>query len=324
MLLALSVILVLLIPSFGFIAETAKPISIGAILGVQHPAFDAVYNGFLDSLTDHGYVEGTDYTLDYQNANNDQSIMSTIGDRFVSNNVDFILSVGTQATVMLAGKTEDIPIMGSAITDYVSARLADANEKPGHNVSGTSDMQDIAAQIALILRLAPEVKTVGVLYNSGETNSVVQAGIAKAAIEALGLTYAEVTITNSSEVQQGMERIAAISDAIYLPTDNTVAVAMPIVYGVSVDAKIPVVCGEEGMTKVGGLATIGVNYYDIGYQTGDMAVRFWEEGLVIGDMPIELQSKAAYAINGTIAEEIGIEIPEDLLEYVFYMDEAAE
>lgn len=310
------VALILLCAMFAGVAAADDIVNIGVIQLVQHSALDASYQGFVDALRDNGYIDGENIAIDYQNGQGDQSILATIADRFVGSNPDIILAIATPAALAVAGKTTTIPILGTAITDYVEARLAESNEKPGANVSGTTDMSPIDDQIALIVKLAPNAQTIGVIYNSGEVNSVVQKDIAKASIESRGLKFTEVTVTSSNEVQQGIERLVKECDAVYIPTDNVLASSMPIVYGVAVDAKIPVITGEVGMVQAGALATVGIDYYNLGYQTGEMAVRLIKDDtLSVSDMPIESQTSFEYYINKAFADEIGIEIPEDLAEF---------
>lgn len=291
---------------------------IGILQLVDHEALDAAREGFVKALEDNGYKDGDNITIDYQNAQADSANLSTISERFVSNKVDLILAIATPAAQSVAAKTSDIPILGTAITDYEVARLVDSNENPGKNVTGTSDLNPIEEQIDLILKLAPETKTIGVIYNSSEDNSILQAQIAKEVIEDLGLSYTEVTISNSNEVQQAAQSIVNKCDAIYLPTDNTVASAMPSIHSITSESKTPVICGEANMVRSGGLATIGINYYDLGYQTGLMAVKVLKDEAEPASMPVEYADKLYFTINGNIAEEIGVEIPEDLQEYVEY------
>lgn len=290
--------------------------TIGIIQYVEHVALDSAREGFIDALSENGYVDGENITIDTQNAQADQSNLSTISDRFVSNKVDLVLAIATPAAQSIAGKTKDIPILGTAITDYEAAKLVESNEAPGGNVSGTTDMNPIKEQIDLLVKLVPDARTVGVIYTSSEDNSIVQAAIAKEAIEALGLTYTEVTVTNSNDVQQATQSIVEKCDAIYLPTDNVLASSMPIVNGVTVESKTPVICGESGMVEGGGFATLGINYYDLGYKTGLMAVKVLKGEAQPATMPIESADRFDFAINGTVASEIGIEIPDDLSEYV--------
>lgn len=290
--------------------------TIGIIKYIDHIALDAAAEGFIDALEDNGYVDGENITIDYQNAQGDQNTLSTISDRFVSNNVDLVLAIATPAAQSMASKTDSIPILGTAITDYMDAKLAESNEKPGFNISGTTDMNPIKEQMDLLLELVPEAKTIGLLYTSSEDNSILQAKIAKDVIEDLGLDHVEITVTNSSEVQQATQNIVDQVDAIYIPTDNVFASSMSIVHGIVTKSKTPVICGETGMTMAGGLATLGISYYDLGYQTGLMALKVLEGEAVPSTMAIESASKFDYAINGTMVEELGIEIPENLKEYI--------
>jgi len=227
-----------------------------------------------------------------------------------------VLAIATPAAQSIAGKTTEIPILATAVTDYEAAKLVDSIDAPGGNVTGTTDMNPIKEQIELLVKLAPNAKTIGLLYTSSEENSIVQANIAKEVIEGLGLSHVEVTVTNSNDVQQATQSIVNQCDAIYIPTDNTFASAMPVVHGVTAESKTPVVCGESGMVANGGLATLGINYYDLGYQTGLMAVKVLNGEANPATMPIESATKFDFSINGAVAEEIEIEIPDDLKEYV--------
>ncbi|NLZ39094.1 MAG: ABC transporter substrate-binding protein [Firmicutes bacterium] len=316
------VLSIIMILSLTACAEKGdKKLSIGIIQYAEHNALDAAREGFIDALADNGYKEGENISIDYQNAQADPNNLSTISDRFVSNKVDLVLAIATDAAQSIAGKTTEIPILGTAITDYEVARLVDSNESPGGNVSGTTDMNPIKEQIDLLVQLVPEVKTVGVLYTSSEDNSILQAQIAKKEIEAKGLTYTEVTISNSNEVQQATQAIVGQCDAIYIPTDNVFASAMPVVYGVTSQSKTPVICGEKGMVYSGGLATLGIDYYKLGYQTGLMAVRIFQEGAKPAEMPIESQTEYELIINGAVAEKIGLEVPAELQKYVVEVEE---
>ncbi len=314
-LLTLLLTLVLLVGLVGCSGNSKKK-SIGIIQYMEHAALDASREGFIKALKDNGYVEGENLKIDVQNAQGDQSNLSTISDRFVSNKVNLVLAIATPAAQSIAGKTTNIPILATAITDFVSAKLVNSNEVPGGNVSGTTDMNPIKEQMDLLVKLVPDAKTVGVIYTSSEDNSILQAALAKEAIEKLGLKYVEATVTNSNDVQQATQSIVGQCDAIYLPTDNTLATAVPVVHGVTSQSKTPVICGESGMVDNGGLATLGINYYDLGYQTGLMAVKILKGEAKPETMPIESATGFDFAINGTVAEEIGLKIPADLQQYV--------
>ena len=300
----------------GSLMSGEKKRNIGIIQYTEHVALDSAREGFIDALKDNGYVDGENIAIDFQNAQADPSNLSTISDRFVSNKVDLVLAIATPAAQSIAGKTTEIPILATAITDFVTARLADSNETPGGNVSGTTDMNPVKEQIDLLTKLAPDAKTVGVIYASNEDNSILQASMAREAIEKLGLKYVEVTVTNTNDVQQAAQSIVDQCDAIYIPTDNILASAMPTVYGVTSQSGTPVICGESGMVDNGGLATLGINYHDLGYQTGEMAIRILKGEAEPATMPIETADGFDFAINGKVAKEIGVEIPEDLQKYV--------
>lgn len=297
-------------------APDGEKYKIGIIQYMDHVALDSAREGFLAALKDNGYTEGENLELDYQNAQGDQSNLSTISKSFVSQDMDLVLGIATPAVQSIAGETETIPVVGTAVTDYTSAKLAKSDDAPGYNVTGTSDMNPIEEQIELLQQLCPDAKTVGVLYTSSEDNSVLQAGLAKQYIEAAGLEYVEMTVTGTNDVQQATQAIVKKCDVIYVPTDNTFASAMPTVYGVVSESKTPVICGEAGMVESGGMATLGINYYDLGYQTGLMAIKILKGEAEPATMPIEKAQKFDYAISKEFVDAIGLEVPDELQEYV--------
>jgi len=296
--------------------DSSKKVSVGIVQYMDHVALDSAREGFVAALKENGYVDGQNLTIDLQNAQGDQSNLATISDRFVSNKVNLVLAIATPAAQSIAGKTKNIPILATAVTDFESAKLVKSNKAPGGNVTGTTDMNPIKEQIDLLVKLVPKAKTVGVLYTSSEDNSILQAKLAKEAIEKLGLKYVEATVTNSNDVQQATQSIVGKVDAIYIPTDNVFASAMPVVHGVTSKSKTPVITGESGMVKGGGLATLGINYKNLGYQTGLMAVKILKGEAKPETMPVEASTKFDFAINGTVANEIGLQIPDDLKQYV--------
>jgi putative ABC transport system substrate-binding protein len=293
----------------------AKKVSIGILQLVEHNALDSACKGFKDALKEGGYVEGQNLTIDFQNAQADQSNLKTMSQRFVNNKVDLILAIATPAAQSVAAETKSIPIMVTAVTDLVSAKLVESNEKPNTNVTGTNDMNPIKEQIDLLKKLSPNAKKVGVLYSSSEDNSILQAKIAKQAIEALGMEYVEKTVTSTNDVQQVTQALVSKVDAIYIPTDNILASSMPIVSEAANAAKIPVICGESNMVAAGGLATIGIDYYKLGRQTGQMAIKVLKGEAKPATMPVESLKDMQYTINKATAEKIGITIPEDLKQY---------
>ncbi len=297
--------------------------TIGIIQIIEHPALDAAYEGFVAALADNGFVDGENIELDFQNAQGDTNNLSTISDRFVSQEKDLVLAIATDSAQAIAAKTTEIPILATAVTSYTTAGLIDSDDAPGGNISGTSDMNPVAAQIDLLVELVPEVQTVGLLYNSSEDNSVLQINIAKEHIESLGLAWEEITVTNVNDVQQATQSLVTRCDAIYIPTDNTIAAAMATVSGVAVEAGIPTICGESNMVLGGGLATMGINYFDLGYKTGLMAIEVLN-GADISTMPIQFaDSSDEVTINGLTAADMGFTIPEQYTDAVVEPEDAA-
>ncbi len=310
-LLAALLVLALMLP---VAAETKTPI-IGVLQYVQHPALDAARDGFIKGLADEGFVDGQNIKLDIQNAQADQATASTIADHFIGQNTDLVLAIATPAAQALANKSTTLPILATAVTDFVSAGLVQSNEAPGFNVSGTTDMNPVEAQVRLAKRLLPDAKTLGLLYTSSEINSKIQADLAKAEAEKLGLKVVEVTVNNSNDVQQAAINILEQVDVLYVPTDNIIAASMPLVAEEALTRKVPIVVGEAGQVEGGGTATEGLSYFKLGEQTGHMAAKILRLEAKVGEMPIETQSEFETLINKTFMDAIGLEIPEDLLPF---------
>lgn len=224
-----------------------------------------------------------------------------------------ILAIATSAAQAAANVTKDIPILITAVTDPVSAGLAESLEKPGGNVTGTTDMNPVAEQIKLIKDLVPNAKKVGILYNAGEINSKVQVDIAKQAAAEYGLTIIEATVSNSNEVSQATQSLMGRVDAIYVPTDNTIVSSIGAVIKVANDHKIPVIGSERGQVEAGAIATKGIDYKELGKQTGRIAVEIIK-GKKPQDIPIEGAKVVTLIINQKAAETIGLTIPKDILD----------
>ena len=290
-------------------------IKIGILQQLEHPSLDQSREGFIQALADNGYVDGENIVIDYQNAQADQSNLSNMADRLVSDKSDLILAIATGAAQTVAGKTSDIPVLITAVTDPVDAGVVNSMENPGTNVSGTSDASPMKEQLELLLTLKDKVKTVGLLYTSSEDNSVLQISQAKAILDDMKVAYVEQTVTNSNDVQQAVQSLVNKCDAIYIPTDNVLASSMALVADITWPAGIPVVTGAESMVTDGGLATLGLSYYNLGYQTGEMAVKVLE-GADISTMPVETQKEYAYIVNGDAVKAMGITLPAELAQYV--------
>lgn len=314
------VILLLLILAISLSACGSKSgsgkVTIGINQLVTHAALDAARDGFLAALKDNGYVEGDNLVIDLQNAQGSQDTALTISNKFVTDKKDLIFAIATPAAQASAQATKDhpdIPVLITAVTDPVDAELVDSLESPGGNITGTTDMNPVKEQLALVKQLTTGNR-VGIIYNSGESNSEVQVVIAKEAAAELGLQLEIRTIANSSEVKVAAESLADKVDAFYIPTDNTVVSAIETVIDVAEAKKLPIVAGEGDSVKSGALITYGLDYYNLGYQTGEMAVKVLKEGKKPQDMPVESQKQPKLFINVTQADKMGIGIPQELLE----------
>lgn len=279
---------------------------IGVLQFVQHAALDATYKGFEDALKD----AGINYKLDYQNASGEQSSCLTIAEKLVTDQDDLILTIATQAAQAVAGVTSDIPIVLTAVTDPAASGLVASNEAPGGNVTGTSDLTPIKEQMDLLQQLMPEAKTVGILYCSAESNSEIQAQMAGEALDALGIAHKDYTVSSSNEIQTVVESMVGKVDVIYAPTDNMIAAGMATVGMVAIDNNIPVICGESGMVEAGGVATYGIDYYQLGYMAGEMAVDILVNGKNPADMPIAYlpAEKCELTINQENADALGLDV----------------
>ncbi|MFV9511311.1 ABC transporter substrate-binding protein [Tepidibacillus sp. LV47] len=294
-------------------AANEKQKIIGILQIVEHPSLDAARQGFIDALKANGYEDGKQVKLDYQNAQGQVQNLTTISQKFVNDKVDMIFAIATPSAQAAAQQTKDIPILITAVTDPVTAGVVKSMDKPGTNVTGTTDMNPVKDQLALVKEVKPSAKKVGIIYNTGEANSEVQIKIAKEVAPELGLNLELVGITNSSEVKQAADALAAKVDAIYVPTDNTVVSALDSVLMVAEQTKIPVVVGEGDSVKKGGLITYGLDYYKLGYQTGEMAVKVLKGEAKPQDMPIETQKDMKLIVNKKAAKRMGVELSEELL-----------
>jgi putative ABC transport system substrate-binding protein len=297
----------------GGTAQDEGKLKLGIIQIAEHPALDASRQGFLDVLAENGYEEGKNLQVDYLNAQGDQSNLMTIAKKFVTDQVDLILAIATPSAQAMKAETDDIPILITAVTDPVAAKLVESNEHPGANVTGTTDMTPVKEQLELLLQIAPNVKKVGVIYNSSEVNSEVQVEIAKAAAAELGLEIVEATVTGSAEVMQIAQSLTGKVDAIYVPTDNVVASSIASVVAVAEKNHLPLIVGERGMVDGGALATIGIDYYKLGRQTGEMALKVID-GANPAEMPIEGLKDIDIVVNLQAAERAGIEIPQEIID----------
>lgn len=300
--------------SSGFAKTTnvTDLLQIGLLQYATHPSLDAITDGIIDTLAEHGYEDGKNIAIDYQNAQGDQSNLNTMANRFVSSDADAMIAVATPAALSLANASKDIPIILGAITDPENVGLVDSNETPGGNITGVSDMTPIAKQIELIRQIQPKAKTIGILYSSSEDNAVLQGEIAAD----LGGDYDFHTVTrtvaSTNDVSQVTKQLVSEVDAIWVPNDNIIASAFPSVLEVSNAAKIPVYPAVDMMVTQGGLATLGLNQYQIGVKTGEMVVELIEGKIQTATESIRFADETDLVINFKTAELLGITIPDSL------------
>ena len=294
--------------------QKEKMVKIGITQIVEHPSLDATREGFIAALKDAGYEEGKNLKLDYQNAQGDMNNNASIAQKLVSDKNDLILAIATPSAQAAVQATKDIPILFSAITDPVSAELVKDLENPGGNVTGTSDTHPDAIKntIASIKKFVPDAKKVGIIYNNGEPNSVVNVKNAKKALKDEGLEVVETTISTSAEVKQAAESMVGRVDVLYIPKDNTVVAALESVMTVANDKDIPIFSGDGDSVKRGTFASYGFDYHDLGYTTGKMAVEILK-GKKPSEIPVGFPENLELIVNKKAAEEEGITLTEDML-----------
>ena len=283
--------------------------TVGICQLVQHVALDAATQGFKDALTE---ALGNKVQFVEQNAANDIPTCATIVNGFVSDGVDLILANATPALQAAVAATDSIPILGTAVTEYgVALDIKDFNGTVGGNVSGTSDLAPLDQQAAMILELFPDAKKVGILYCSAEPNSVYQSDVVKAELEKSGVTVSVYTFADSNDVAAVTATACDENDVLYIPTDNTAASCTEAINNVAEPAGVPIIAGEEGICAGCGVATLSINYYDLGVTTGKMAAKILTGESNISEMPIEYFPDPVKKYNPAICEALGITVPED-------------
>ena len=296
-------------PAAAPAATEGEVYTVGICQLVQHVALDAATQGFKDALTE---ALGDKVQFVEQNAANDIPTCATIVNGFVSDGVDLILANATPALQAAVAATDSIPILGTAVTEYgVALDIKDFNGTVGGNVSGTSDLAPLDQQAAMILELFPDAKKVGILYCSAEPNSVYQSDVVKAELEKSGVTVSVYTFADSNDVAAVTATACDENDVLYIPTDNTAASCTEAINNVAEPAGVPIIAGEEGICAGCGVATLSINYYDLGVTTGKMAAKILTGESNISEMPIEYFPDPVKKYNPAICEALGITVPED-------------
>ena len=285
-----------------------KNFTVGICQLVQHPALDAATKGFRDALEE---AMPGQITFDEKNASGDAATCATIVNGFVAGNVDLILANATPALQAASSATQSIPVLGTAITEYgVALDIANFSGTVGGNVSGTSDLAPLDQQAAMFDELLPAAKRIGILYCSAEANSVYQAQVVKAVLESAGKTVTIYTFADSNDVGAVTAQACGENDALYIPTDNTAASSAEAINNVAEPAGVPIICGEEGICTACGVATLSIDYYELGRTTGAMAAKILKGESKISEMPIEYFQGPVKKFNAAMCAELGVAVPE--------------
>ncbi|HFU3967675.1 TPA: ABC transporter substrate binding protein [Streptococcus suis] len=280
-------------------------VKVGVLQYMEHESLTAAREGFVAELEANGYKEGEKLVLDYQNAQGDQSNLQTISEQLIDGN-DIVLAIATPSAQSLATVSTETPIVFTAVTDPLSADLVESIEKPGGLLTGTSDQAPIDKQVELLGQAVPDAKTVGILYTTSERNSEVQVEQAKELLEKAGYKVVVKGITSSNEVQDAATSLMKDVDALFIPTDNTVASTMTMIGELSVEHKVPVIGGSTDMVDEGGLLTYGTNYEALGRQTAKMAIKIIE-GAKVSETAVEYPETVSLHVNEEMAKKLGID-----------------
>lgn len=293
---------------------------VGLLQLTSHPALDLITQGIIDSLSEEGFVDGETMVLDFQNAQGDQSNLNSMSTRFVSRNADIMIGIATPAAQALANASSDIPIVLGAITDPEASNLVASNEQPGGNITGVSDATPIKEQLNLLKDLLPDAKNIGILYSSSEDNSIVQGKQAEELAKELGFETTTMTVSSTNDVAQIGAALASQVDAVWVPTDNTIASAMNTLVEATDAEGIPIIPAVDTMVEQGGLATVGLNQYELGKLTGKMTAAILKGEIEPATSPIQYLEQGDIFINQEKAAELGITIPQNILEQAVNID----
>ncbi|MEH0687950.1 ABC transporter substrate-binding protein [Vibrio cholerae] len=291
----------------------AKTATVAVSQIVEHPALDATRQGLLDGLAAKGYKQGENLEFDYKTAQGNPAIAVQIARQFVGENPDVLVGIATPTAQALVSATRNIPVVFTAVTDPVGAKLVKQLEQPGKNVTGLSDLSPVKQHVELIQEILPEVKSIGVVFNPGEANAVTLVELLKEAAAEKGLTVVEATALKSADVQSATQAIAAKSDVIYAPTDNTVASAIEGMIVAANQAKTPVLGGATSYVEKGAIASLGFDYYQVGVQTADYVAAILE-GAEPGTLDVKVAKGSDLVVNKTAADKLGVTIPSAVIE----------
>ncbi|HET8850457.1 MAG TPA: ABC transporter substrate-binding protein [Marinobacter sp.] len=292
-------------------AQETRVVAITQI--VEHPALDAVHQGVRDELAERGYKEGENLQIMHESAQGNSAIASQIARKFVGEQPDVIVAIATPSAQTVAAAARNIPVVFSAVTDPVAAKLIESWEKPGANITGVSDMLPIKKHLDMLQRVMPDAKRIGTVYNPGEANAAALVKLLEQHLAERGLELVKAAATKTSEVLGAARSLAGKVDAIYLTTDNTVISAAEAVISVGQRANIPVFAADTATVERGAVAALGFDYYKHGRQTGAMVARVLE-GADTATMPVETMEELDLFVNPEAAERMGITLAEDFIQ----------
>jgi putative tryptophan/tyrosine transport system substrate-binding protein len=278
----------------------------------DHPALVACRNGIRDALKAAGYEDGKNLKFVYESAKGDAATATEIARRFAKSKPDVIVPISTPSAMAVVRATIGIPVVFAAVTDPLGAQLVRDMHAPGGNVTGVSDLSPVITHINLIQAITPGARTIGVLFNPLESNSHTLVYLMKKAAMGVNMTIVEAPARKSSDVLAAVQSLVGKADVIFVPTDNTIVAMLDTVIKVGVDNGMPVYAGDIDAVKRGAIAAIGVDYYNVGRQTGNVVVRILR-GDKPGKIPVAVAEKTNLYVNPTIAKEMGLTIPEDVV-----------
>lgn len=292
--------------------NSTEKVKIGVLQFVTHDSLDEIYKGIKAGLEEGGYTTTENLSIDFMNAEGDQSQVQTMSKKLVDNGNELLIGIATPAAQGLANATAELPIIMGAVTDPVGANLVTDLKNPGGNITGVSDQTPVADTVSLIKEITPDAKTIGVLYSSNEDNSKFQVAEFKAAAEEAGYTVLEYAVASSNELASTVEVASSKVDALFTPVDNTVASAFSTVVSVANKSKTPIFTSVEDMVEGGGIASVTLSQYDLGVATGKMTAKILD-GANPADTPVQIFNEGTVVVNQKVAKELGITLSDDVI-----------
>lgn len=292
---------------------TSEQVSVGVLQFVTHESLDEIYQGIKAGLKESGYTEGDNLTINFMNAEANQNQVQKMSEKLVNEKNNVLIGIATPAAQGLANATKDIPIVMGAVTDPVGANLVTHLKKPEGNITGVSDANPVADTVDLIQTITPDAKTIGILYSSSEDNSLSQVETFTEAAEKAGYTVMPYAVPSTNEIATTVDAMLPKVDVVWTPVDNTIASAFPTVVSAAKTAKKPVYTSVEAMVEQGGVASVSLSQYDLGVATGKMTAEILK-GATPAETPVEVFSEATIIVNKKVAEELGLNVPSDLLD----------